>query len=175
MRLDEGLDTGPLLLSERTPIGPEETAAELSPRLGDLGARLLVATLRGIEEGRLTPVPQDEERATLARLLVKEDGRLDLARPAAELAARVRGFHPWPGTFVGLDGRTLKVLAARAEDGAAGAPPGTILAIDGEGILVACGGSSRLRLLSVQPESRKAMPAAAFAAGARLAVGARLV
>jgi methionyl-tRNA formyltransferase len=172
MLIDEGLDTGPTLLARATPIGPEETAADLEPRLARLAAEVLVDTVAGLAGGSLSPTPQDHARATLAPILKKEDGWLDWERPAPTLAGRVRGFHPWPGTHTSLGDRLLKVLAARAEAGEPG-EPGVVMAVDREGIVVSCGEGTRLRLLRVQPESRKPMPASAFAAGARLSPGAR--
>ncbi|MBI3931898.1 MAG: methionyl-tRNA formyltransferase [Acidobacteria bacterium] len=173
MLIDEGLDTGPVLLQRATSIGPDETAAALEPRLARLGAELLVETLRGVEAGTLSPTPQDHARATLAPLLRKEDGQIDWRRPAPALAARVRGFHPWPGAYTRLAGQVLKVLRARTAEPGPG-EPGTIVALDREGLVVACGGDTRVSLLEVQPESRRAMPAVAFAAGTRLAPGMRL-
>ncbi len=173
MLLDEGLDTGGILLARRTPIGPEETAADLQPRLATLGAELLVETLTGLTEGTVLPVAQDASKATTARILTKEDGRIDWARPAAEIAGRIRGFFPWPGAFTLFDGRTVKVLRARAEAGSDPLEaPGTVNQT-GDGILVACAPGGQLRLLEVQPESRRPMPASAFAQGARLSTGAR--
>ena len=179
MLIDEGLDTGPVLLQCGTPIGPEETAGELEPRLARLGAEVLLDTVDGLRAGRLRPRPQDHARATRAPLLRKEDGRLDWSRGARELHRRIRGFHPWPGCFTSLEGRTVKVLRARVVEDSAVPPasdaePGQVRAIESEGIVVACGEGSHLRLVEVQPESRRAMPAAAFAAGARLRPGARL-
>ena len=171
MLIDEGLDTGPTLLSRSTPIGPEETAAELEARLAAMGAEVLIETLAGIGAGTLRPEPQDHARATLAPIIKKEDGRIDWSQAAEILARRVRGFHPWPGTFTTWRGQPLKVLRARAEAGG-GLAPGEIAA-DRDGILVGCGQATRLRLLEVQPESRRPMTAAAFAAGLRLAPGAR--
>lgn len=170
--IDEGLDTGPTLLARATPIGPEETAADLEARLGRLGAEVLLDTMRGLVQGSLRPVPQDHSRATLAPLLRKEDGRLDWRLPAEALARRVRGFHPWPGTTATLEGRLLKVLrAAPAED--ASGDPGTVLAVDRDGLAVACGEGTTLKLRELQPEGRRAMTAGAYAAGARLKPGAR--
>lgn len=179
MLIDEGLDTGPLLLSRATAIGEEETAGELEARLARLGGGLLVETLRGLAEGTVIPRPQDSTRATLAPLIKKEDGLIDWRLPAEALARRVRGFHPWPGAYTSLRGRGLRVLQARVETGGAGHPgraelPGTLLQIDRHGLVVSGGDGTALRLIEVQPESRHAMPAAAFAAGARLAVGDRL-
>jgi len=175
MLIDEGLDTGPTLLARSTPIGPEETAPELEARLGPLGAEVLLETLDGLARGTLTPRPQDHARATLAPILKKEDARIDWTRPADEIARRVRGLVPWPGTVTTWAGADLKVLRARVDPAAlTDAAPGTVLAVDRDGLLVAAGAGTRLRLLDVQPESRRPMPAAAFAAGARLAPGARL-
>jgi methionyl-tRNA formyltransferase len=177
MLIDEGLDTGPVLLQRTMTIGPDETSADLEPRLARLGADVLAETVRGLADGLLDPTPQDHEQATLAPLLKKEDGRLDWGRSAHELDCRIRGFHPWPGTFTSLGNRTLKVRRARpvarsAED--AGGGPGTIVGLGAQGVVVACGEGSRLLLVEVQPESRRAMDAAAFAAGARLRPGDRL-
>jgi methionyl-tRNA formyltransferase len=174
MLVDEGLDTGPTLLARSLAIGPSETAGELAPRLAHLGARVLLDTLRGIEAGTLRGEPQDSARASHAPLIRKEDGRLDWTRPADALARRVRAFHPWPGTHARLLGRGLKVLRARVEDGLAhDAPPGTVLRVEQTGVAVACGAGTVLCFLEVQPESRRAMSAFAFATGARLAAGAR--
>ncbi len=113
--------------------------------------------------GALVPVRQDAARHTLAPILEKEHGRLDFARPAAELAARLRGFTPWPGAFTTLDGKVLKVHAARPVAGEGGAP-GEAIAAEG-GLRVACGGATALLLTEVQPEGKKRMPAAAFLNG----------
>ncbi len=117
MLIDEGLDTGPTLLARSTPIGPEETAADLEPRLARLGAEVLLETVRGLEAGTLAPMPQDHARATLAPILKKEDGRIDWSAPAAAIARRARGFHPWPGAFTLHDGRLLKALRVREAPG----------------------------------------------------------
>ena len=174
MQIDAGLDTGPTLLARETHIASEDTTASLEPRLARLGAEVLLETLSGLAEGRLTAVPQDHAKATHARVLEKEDGRLDWTLPAPLLDCRIRGFFPWPGAFTTHDGRTLKILRAQPLSGTPPADPGTVLDVSAEGLLVAAGGGSALRLLEVQPESRRAMTAAAFAAGARVPPGARL-
>jgi methionyl-tRNA formyltransferase len=171
MLIDEGLDTGPTLLARSTPIGAEETASDLEARLSVIGAGVLIETLAGIGAGTVKAVPQDGSRASLAPLIKKEDGRLDWSMPADALSRRVRGFHPWPGTFTTWRGQPLKVRRARVEDGGP-MPPGELVA-DRDGLVVGCGQGTRLRLLEVQPESRRPMTAAAFAAGLRLAPGAR--
>jgi methionyl-tRNA formyltransferase len=175
MLIDEGLDTGPILLARSTRIGPDETAAELEPRLATLGAALLLDTVRRLEAGTLTPTPQDHSRATLAPVLKKEDGQIDWSTPAVAIACRVRGFHPWPGAFTFHDGRLLKVLRTREAPGEGIDPcAGTVVGLDAQGVTVACGSGTRLRLIEVQPESRRAVPASAWAAGARLRPGSRL-
>jgi methionyl-tRNA formyltransferase len=173
MLIDAGLDTGPTLLRRALRIAPEETALELEARLAPLGAELLVETLAGLEQGSLLPQPQDHARATLAPLIRKEDGRVDWTLGAESIARRVRGFSPWPGAFASVAGRTLKLLRARAEQPGPGSP-GEILEVGREALLIGCGGGTRLALLEVQPESRRPMSAAAFAAGARLARHDRL-
>jgi methionyl-tRNA formyltransferase len=172
MLLDEGMDTGPALLQRRTPIGPEETAGALEQRLAAMGAPLLIETLDALARGTLRPEPQDAARASYAPLLKKEDGRARWSEPAAALERRIRGFQPWPAVTASIGGRAVKLLAARV-DAREGGPPGSVLALDGTGVVVACGGASSLRLLEVQPESRGRMPAAAFAAGARIEPGQR--
>jgi methionyl-tRNA formyltransferase len=172
MLIDAGLDTGPTLLARTEPIRDDDTADVLEARLATLGASVLLETLAGLEAGTLAAVPQDHERATLAPIIRKEDGVIDWTTPAADIERRVRGFHPWPGTSTALAGRGLRVLRARVTDG--GGDPGTVVAVDREGLHVACGAGTRLVLLDVQPESKRAMPAAAFAQGARLAPGVRL-
>lgn len=122
----------------------------------------------------MAPVPQDHGRATLAPILKKEDGQVDWSWPADTIAARVRAFQPWPGTVARLGGRALKLWKARPEPAAGGeAAPGHVLHSGREGIVVACGAGTALRLLQVQPENGRVMDAAAFAAGARLSAGAR--
>lgn len=174
MQIDEGLDTGPLLLSRSLAIAPEETAAELEPRLARLGGELLVETLAGLESGTLTAVPQDPARATVAPLLRKEDGRVDWTLPAHAIACRARGFYPWPGAYTQHDGRLLKLIRVRERPEPAGAAPGEVVEASAAGVSVACGQDTRLLLEEVQPESRKAMPAGAWAQGARLQRGSRL-
>ncbi len=111
--------------------------------------------------------------ATKARILEKEDGRIDWSLSATAIACRLRGFFPWPGAFTQLEGRGVKVLRARVEGDLRSGPPGTVTGLDREGIVVACGAATQLRLLEVQPESRNPVPASAFALGARLQLGAR--
>jgi methionyl-tRNA formyltransferase len=174
MLLDEGMDTGPVLLTRRTPIAPGETAGQLQARLAPMGADLLIETLAGLEDGSVGPTPQDDALATRAPMLRKQDGRLDWSQPAARLERRVRGLAPWPGAFTLLGGRRLKVLEASVGSGPSESEPGTLLRVERGGLLVACGDGAALLLSRVQPESRRPMSGAAFAAGTDLAPGERL-
>ncbi len=165
MQMDEGLDTGDVLLVRTLGIGAEETSEQLWPRLAALGGQAIVTALPLLAAGELVPVRQDPARHTLAPILVKEHGRLDFTRPAAELAARLRGFTPWPGSFTTLAGKVLKVHAARAGPGDGdGAAPGTARA-DGGALRVACGQGSALCVTELQPEGKKRMSAADFLNG----------
>lgn len=174
MRINEGLDTGDILLQKEISIVPDDTAVTLAPRLAALGADLMLETLRGLEAGLITPRPQDHSRATLAPLLKKEDGRMDFARSATEIANRLRGFQPWPGAFTTFRGKQLSVTAATAiASGPSPLPPG-VLSVEGERLLVGCGNATALELLELQPEGRKRMPARDFLHGYRPRSGERL-
>lgn len=177
MQMDEGLDTGDVLLTRRVAIGADETADALHDRLAALGAEAIVDALDALEVGALAPSPQPDDGVTYAPILGRADGELDWARPAAELARLVRALHPWPGTRARLRGDVVKVLppvGAIAVDGAvrasADATPGTILAVGPEGIDVACGVGA-VRLGELQLAGKRPVTAAAFAAGQRLAPG----
>ncbi|WP_426959881.1 methionyl-tRNA formyltransferase [Muricoccus radiodurans] len=167
MRMDEGLDTGPMLLKSATPIGPADTAADLHDRLSAIGAELI---LRALDEDP-PAAPQPEVGATYAPKLAKEDGRLDWSEPAAALDRRVRAMHPWPGAFTALEGAPLRILAAEPLPGTAGAEPGTVL--DGS-LRVACGDGNALRLTRVQKAGRAAMEAETFLRGHAIPAGTRL-
>ncbi len=127
MAVDEGLDTGPILLREAVPIVATATAAELHDRLAELGARLMVAALDGLAAGRLEARPQPEEGVTYAAKLKPGEGRLDWRRPAAELERAVRAFSSWPGAFFEAGGERVKVLAAEVVAIDPGAEPGTVI------------------------------------------------
>jgi methionyl-tRNA formyltransferase len=174
MRIDEGLDTGAILLQREAPIAGDETAQTLAPYLAVLGAGLVVETLHGLAAGNITPRPQDHSQATLAPVLKKEDGRMDFGRSAIELDSRLRGFTPWPGAFTTFRGKTLNVHRARVREGAdASGAPGELRIADGR-LLAACGGGSLLELLEVQLEGKKRMPARDFIHGYHPQAGERL-
>jgi len=127
MQMDEGLDTGPILLQEAIPIGSEETAGQLNERLAALGARIIVKALDGVAHGTLEARPQPSEGATYAAKLRRDEARLDWRRPAIALERQVRAFDPWPGAWFEGRGERLRVLSAEAEPNPAPAPPGTVL------------------------------------------------
>ena len=167
-QMDEGMDTGPILMSATTPIGEEETAGELAARLAALGAGLLVDTLARLDT--LTPTPQRHDAATLAPRLKKADGHLDLARPAREVVNLIRGCNPWPGAVAKAPTGQLTIWRAAAVDAPPGAPPGTLVRSD-SGVVIATGGGA-LRPVEVQPENRRPMSWDDYLRGARLTPGA---
>jgi methionyl-tRNA formyltransferase len=171
MRMDQGLDTGPVYAERATPIGGQETARELHDRLAALGAELLIETLPGILKRALTPTPQLATGVTYAHKLEKREARLDWSRPALELARAVRAFDPWPIAETLWGDTVLRIHRARALDAGTDAAPGTVLRAGRDGIDVAAG-SGVLRLLALQAPGGKVLEAAQFVA-ARELVGAR--
>ena len=170
MRMDQGLDTGPMLLDERVAIAPDETAETLHDRLAALGAKLIVPALDGLAAGTLSARPQPEDGVTYAAKLARAEARLDWNKPAAVLARQVRAFAPWPGAWFDHGKEQIKVLAAVAAAGKAGVAPGTVL--DDE-LTVTCG-EGALRLSRLQRPGRAPMDAAALLRGFALPPGTRL-
>ncbi|MGA8288526.1 MAG: methionyl-tRNA formyltransferase [Acidobacteriaceae bacterium] len=175
MRIDEGLDTGDVLLQERVPISPRQTSVELSPVLAEVGAELMVRTLAGLEQGTLQAAKQDSTKATLAPILQREDGRVDWSRTAQQIFDRWRGFQPWPGAFTSFRGKklllhTMQVVSDAPESGAA---PGTLVR-QANRLLTACGEGSWLELLELQAEGKRRMPVEAFLNGFSFTDGDRL-
>jgi methionyl-tRNA formyltransferase len=189
MLLEEGLDTGPILLQKTHAIAPDETAVELFDELAHAGALLVVQTLDGLAAGTITPQPQNHEHATFAPLLDREDGRMDFTRRSAhELYNRWRGFQPWPGAFTTLEGRKLivhhmapasdleagdEMAAEPAAAGQSGEEPGRIWVLSGR-MFAACAGNTWLEIMEVQLEGKKRMAAAEFLRGSPLTAYARL-
>ena len=173
MLLNEGLDTGDILLQKEMPIRPEDTAVTYAPRLAEFGADLIVETLRGLEDKMITPVPQDHAQATLAPILKKEDGLIDFNRTATEIHNRLRGFQPWPGAYTQFRGKGLKFISARSEDAMSNLAPGE-LRIGDEKLFVGCGARSVLQMLQLQPEGKKIMAAREFINGYHPAASERL-
>ena len=163
MQIDAGLDTGDMLLKSAVPIGPDETAAELSARLAPLGAELLLETMRHVEEGSAVREKQNDSEASQAPILKKEDGLIDWSRPASQIYNRLRGFTPWPGAYTHFRGEQLSVLRAQpAQGGVAGQG---ILHVENRRVLAGAGEGTALELLEVQLAGKRRMPAGAFANG----------
>ncbi len=167
-QMDEGMDTGPMLLSASTPIGADETAGELAQRLAALGAEVLIDTLARLDA--LVPTPQRHEDATLAPRLKKADGRLDWTRPARELVDRVRGCNPWPGATTATPRGKLTIWRAGLREAPVAAAPGALLAVDGQ--LGVATGAGVLLPREVQPENRHTVGWDDYLRGARLEPGA---
>ncbi len=176
MRMDEGLDTGDVIMQEAVGIAPDDTAGSLSEKLSEAGARLCAETMRRIEGGEATYTPQDEALATHTSKIRREMGSIDWKNDAKSIERQIRGLSPWPGSYARLSGKTVKVWRARVipdgsaigggtgiEDGAKG-NPGCILRAGRGGIAVQTG-SGALEILELQLEGKKRMPAEAFLNG----------
>ena len=187
MRMEAGLDTGPVAAVATTEISDADTAGTLADRLATLGADLLAATLPRIVDGSVVTTPQDEAKATLAPMLRKEDGRLAFHQPARVVSARARGVDPWPGATALLDGQPIKLFGPRVVRGAGdaapakdtspdtspGTSPGTVVGIDADGVRIACA-DGEIQFAEIQLPGRRRLSAAAAATGRAIAIGARL-
>ena len=170
-QLDEGMDTGPMLLQGAIPLAPDETAGSLHDRLAPLGAELLIEAIDGILEGSVTPTPQPEE-GTLAPMLAKDDGQVDFSRTAREVDCHIRGMDPWPGAHAALGDERIKLFRSRAEPGSGG-QTGEVLGADDRGLLLACGDGA-VRIGEMQLPGKRRMTATALLAGRPIPVGTRL-
>jgi methionyl-tRNA formyltransferase len=174
MLMDEGMDTGAMLLQEAAPITLDDTGGTLSSRLAEIGGRLLVETIARLKAGTLVPQPQDASRATFAPLLKKEDGAIDWALPATALANRVRGLSPWPGAYTTMaGGDRWTIWRALALPGPVTKPPGVIVAVTNEAIHVATG-DGVLAVMELQPANSRRMAVSQYLAGHPIAVGVQL-
>jgi methionyl-tRNA formyltransferase len=178
MRIDAGLDTGDMLMQREMPVGLEDTAETLGPKLAVMGADLMLETLRGLESGRVRPAPQDHVHATLAPILKKEDGRMDFCRTASDLFNRLRGFQPWPGAFTTFKTKTLQVHRAHPVQNASAMQHGQI-AVEGARLFVGCGKDdtgegTMLELIEIQLEGKRRMSASEFINGYRPKSGEQL-
>jgi methionyl-tRNA formyltransferase len=175
MRIDAGMDTGDILLQRQTTVGPTETAPELAGRLAELGAPLMVETLRGIAAGSLIARPQDHSVATHAPMLKKEDGLVDWSLRAEQIFNRMRGFAPWPGAYTMFRGEICHISGAPDSRVGRKGLPGSLILMQRPKteLLVVCGGETVLRLESVKREGRKEIGAGEFANGARMKAGER--
>ncbi len=173
MRIDAGLDTGDILLQQELPIGPSETAVTIVPPLAEIGADLVVQTLRGLKAGTIQPQPQDNSRSSLAPILKKEDGLVDFTRSAPEISNRIRGFQPWPGAYSKFRGKTLQILTARPLTSGTRLVSGE-LAVDAGRLLVGCAEDTVLELREIQLEGKKRSSAHDFILGYRPQPGEKL-
>ncbi len=181
MEMEEGLDTGPMLLKKRTLIGPLETAGELHDRLAEMGAELIVDVMRLIHLDSLNPVEQDDAQSSYAPMLSRDDGALNWSDSAASLAFKIRGFHPWPGTFSTVElaneeSERIKFHLARALDTASNQPPGTVIRADRKaGELHIATGEGVLECLELQAPGRRAMDIGDFLNGHTINEGDRFL
>jgi len=176
MQLDEGMDTGPILLQRRVEIGPKDTAEQLFPKLAEVGAELMLETLDGLEAGTVTARPQPEDGANVTPMLRRNFAKVDWGMPARQLVNRLRGFTPWPGLYTTFRGGRLKIFGldevTPPPEGAE--RPGTVLAAEPAGIVVRCGRRSAARITEMQRDGRRRMPADAFLIGERVSRGEQL-
>ncbi len=171
MRMEEGLDSGPVYLTQRIPIAAQDTAGTVHDKLAALGARCIVEALPVISDGTLKAVPQSEAGASYAPRITKVEAAIDWRREAVEVDRQVRAFNPFPGAHCAMRGESLKVWRAAVAPGSP-APPGTILRADAQGVVVACGNGA-LRATELQRAGGKRLAAADFLHGLALAAGER--
>lgn len=176
MQLDEGMDTGPILMQERVEIEPRETAELLAPRLSEIGAELIVRTLDELEKGVISPRPQPTDGVNTTPMLRRNFAKVDWSMPARQLVNRLRGFTPWPGLYTKFRGGRLKIFGL--EDVRPAPPgqekPGTVIEASPAGIIVRSGKSTAVRITEVQREGRRRMPVDAFLIGERVVRGETL-
>lgn len=169
MLMDEGMDTGDMLLTEKVEIKNDDTASSLHDRLQYIGANLLIKTINGIKSETIRPIPQDDSQATYAPMLKKEDGSIDWAMKAGEIKNLIRGLDPWPGAYTRWNGKQIKIF--KAEIGTeAKEEPGTVINISTDGIFVATG-KGILLIKELQPENKNKMTAYEFVKGYRIVKG----
>ncbi len=173
MRMDEGLDTGDIILKEEVRLHDGETGGSLFARLAETGARLCRKTLEELSKGTASFTPQEHEKATYTTMIKKQLGEIDWTKPAQELERLIRGLDPWPSAYTRLDGKTLKVWKASVREGTGGKKPGTVLTV-GKDCLEVQTGDGILALLEIQLEGKKRMKAEAFLRGFEIAPGTEL-
>ncbi len=174
MQLDEGMDTGDILMAREVTIGEDETAGELTERLAWVGAELLVETIRGIKGKKIVPVAQDQTKMTRAPMLKKEEGRIDWTTTPDEIRNRVRGMSPRPGAFTTLGDQTVKIFRVALVDGGDKAAPGTIIRTNDAGIFVATRGGTVV-ITELQAPGKRRMEAGEFLRGKKIPIGTSLV
>ncbi|HET9406639.1 MAG TPA: methionyl-tRNA formyltransferase [Candidatus Sulfotelmatobacter sp.] len=171
MRIDSGLDTGDILLQRELPIGEQDTAETIAPRLAEIGADLVIETLHGLLSNSIRPQPQNHSEATLAPILRKEDGLIDFSRNAAEILNRIRGFQPWPGVHTKFRGKNLQIWKAESSSEQV---PAAELRVVADRLFAGFAGNTSLQLLEFQLEGKKRVGARDFIHGYRPKAGERL-
>jgi len=171
MFIEPALDTGPILLQQKTEIGETETVPELMERLAEIGAGLLSETLARLDE--ITPQPQNDAQATFAPVLKKQDGLINWAQSAATIERRVRGLQPWPNAYTSYNSKGMIVWRAQPITSSSTSAAGEVIIAQGDDLLVGCGEQTALRLIEVQPEARKRMTARDLVNGMHVKVGDR--
>jgi methionyl-tRNA formyltransferase len=174
MLLNEGLDTGDVLVQREMAIDPDATSVTLAPPLAAMGAELVVETLDGLEHELILPIPQEHERHTLAPILTKEDARISWSRTAQEIYNRFRGFQPWPGAFTTFRGKQLSLHAMKPLPSGESVLGEGELAIECDRLIVGCGQGSALEILELQLEGKKRMSARDLINGYQLKAGEKL-
>jgi methionyl-tRNA formyltransferase len=173
MRLDEGMDTGGMLLRRELPIGPADTAEDLFPRLAALGAPLMVETLAGLEAGNIAPQKQDDSLATSAPILTRDDGRVDPSRAAQSIYDRWRGFQPWPGAWTTVRGKKLSFHQLKFGHSAQGGESG-VFRVEGDRLFFTAGDGASLEVTELQLEGKRRMAVADLLRGHGVVDGDRL-
>jgi methionyl-tRNA formyltransferase len=172
MLMDVGMDTGDILMQSEMPIDPHDTAGSLHDRLAEEGASLLVETLHSLKKGTLEPRPQEDSQATYAPMLVKADGEIDWNEEAKKVCCRIRGLDPWPGGFTVWKGKRLKLFGCKPLSISTQARPGTVIAVNEQGVQVASGKGVVL-IKTLQLEGRRSLPVSDFIRGYSLKVETR--
>lgn len=171
MKMNEGLDTGDMLVQQSVEIGTNETSIHLMQRLSTLGAEALIQTLDSFDE--IDPVPQNEAERSLAPIMYKDDGAIDWNLTASQINDRIRGFQPFPGSFSFIDDKRIKFWSARPEPESHSNIPGTILTADKDALSVACGGGSVISIIELQGEGARRMSVSQYLAGNNIRSGSR--
>ena len=173
LQMDEGMDTGDILLTAALPIGDEDTAGTIFPKLAELGGATLLKALALLKRGELTATPQDNTKATVAPMLKKEDGRIDWQKSARQIHALIRGLDPWPSAYCFLHGTRFRLFLPEVVHQPTEAEPGTVIGADKRGLLIATGRDCLL-VREVQPEGKKRMSVESFLCGSHIDPGTRL-
>jgi len=173
IQMDEGMDSGDILLKAALTTVPGETAGSLFEKLAVLGSKTVLEAIKGLQEGSITPVAQNHDQATLAPMLKKDDGLIDWQKDASEIERLIRGLDPWPTAFCFLDSKRLRLFSPEVLHKESDARPGTVLQADKRGIFIACGNNSLL-IKEIQPEGKKRMTVESFLCGHSIAAGSDL-